>query len=148
MIIQMDDIVSIESARLFCLKQEAKIGITTGSFDLFNYYHSFFLKRCAKHCDILMIGVYSDELLKEFNKKTIFYNEMHRLELAEQSRYVDLCFLMNSNEDLVKVLEMFKPSWFFKKEAIQEQYEIPIYVIPNVEEMSYMKALNKIVGEK
>jgi glycerol-3-phosphate cytidylyltransferase len=65
------------------------IGYTTGVFDLFHIGHLNILKRAKEQCDYLIVGVSTDELVKEYKNKVpiIPYNE--RKSIVEAIRYVD-----------------------------------------------------------
>lgn len=45
------------------LQHSASIGYTSGVFDLFHYGHKNYISACRLQCDILVIGVDSDELV-------------------------------------------------------------------------------------
>ncbi|MFA5250986.1 MAG: adenylyltransferase/cytidyltransferase family protein [Phycisphaerae bacterium] len=70
-------------------KKKYKIGYTTGAFDLFHIGHLNILKKAKEHCEYLIVGVSTDELVKSYKQKSpaIPYNE--RVEIIEAIRYVD-----------------------------------------------------------
>ena len=66
-----------------------RIGYAAGAFDLFHVGHLNILKHAKRHCDYLIAGVVSDEMLVE-NKgihPVVPLNE--RLEIVRNIRYVD-----------------------------------------------------------
>lgn len=66
-----------------------KIGYTTGVFDLFHIGHLNILKRAKEHCDILIVGVTTDEVTEQMkNIKPIIPFE-ERQEIVQSIKYVD-----------------------------------------------------------
>jgi len=70
-------------------KKRYKVGYTTGVFDLFHVGHLNILKRAKEHCDYLIVGVSTDQLVLGYKKKqpTIPFEE--RVEIVKGVRYVD-----------------------------------------------------------
>ncbi len=66
------------------------IGYTTGVFDLFHIGHLNILKRAKEKCDILIVGVSTDEVVEAYKHKkpTIPFSE--RIEIVSAIKYVDL----------------------------------------------------------
>jgi len=65
------------------------IGYTTGVFDLFHIGHLRLLKRAKMHCDYLIVGVSTDELVHSYKKKDPIIPFAHRLEIVGSISYVD-----------------------------------------------------------
>ena len=67
----------------------SKTILTYGTFDGFHYGHLEFLKRCKSYGGFLILGLSTDKLNKELNKKTYLnYNE--RFQTLEDIFLVDL----------------------------------------------------------
>ena len=78
------------------MKKKYKIGFTAGVYDMFHIGHLNLLKNAKKHCDFLIVGVSTDEVvLENKNKKTIIpFNQ--RFEIVESIKYVDKVIPQNS----------------------------------------------------
>lgn len=71
------------------------IGYTTGVFDLFHIGHVNLLKKAKSLCDILIVGVTSDELVSYKHKRSVIpFNE--RLEIVSSLKYVDMAVAQDS----------------------------------------------------
>lgn len=66
-----------------------KIGYTTGVFDLFHVGHLNLLRRARLECDLLIVGVTTDELCESVKKKRPIIPFAERMAIVEGIRYVD-----------------------------------------------------------
>lgn len=66
-----------------------KIGFTQGVFDMFHIGHLNLLKNARKHCDYLIVGVNSDELVEKYKNKTTIFPFEERIAIVDSIRYVD-----------------------------------------------------------
>lgn len=65
------------------------VGYVSGAYDLFHVGHLRLLKRCKEHCDYLIVGIDSDELVEIYKNKKPWIPEEERLEIVKAVRYVD-----------------------------------------------------------
>lgn len=65
------------------------IGYTTGVYDLFHIGHLNILKRAKDLCDYLIVGVSTDNVVKEYKHKTPIIPFEERVAIVEAIRYVD-----------------------------------------------------------
>ena len=66
-----------------------KIGYTTGVFDLFHIGHLNILKQAKQQCEYLIVGVSTDELVKQYKNKIPVIPFEERKAIVEAIRYVD-----------------------------------------------------------
>ena len=76
------------------------IGYTAGVFDLFHIGHLNLIKKAKENCDFLIVGVNSDELVKEYKNKTPIIPEEERLEIIKSLKSVDKAVLVNTRDKL------------------------------------------------
>lgn len=82
------------------IKKKYKIGYTTGVFDMFHIGHLNILRRAKERCEYLIVGVSTDELVKEYKNKTTIIPFCDRAKIVEAIRYVDEVI---SQENLEKI---------------------------------------------
>ncbi|MBQ6478108.1 MAG: adenylyltransferase/cytidyltransferase family protein [Erysipelotrichaceae bacterium] len=66
-----------------------KVGYTTGVFDMFHIGHLNILKRAKERCDHLIVGVSTDEVVKEYKHKTPIIPFEERIAIVSELRCVD-----------------------------------------------------------
>ncbi len=98
----------------------AKVGITSGCFDLLHYLHLVYFRRCRRKCDVLIVGVDSDDMVKQFKGDTRpLIPEHQRLAMVSAVNVVDASFIMGRVEDLDTAIDKFGIDYIFKNQDYQ-----------------------------
>lgn len=71
------------------MKKKYKIGYTTGVYDLFHVEHLHILKQAKEMCDYLIVGVSTDELVRDYKGKDPIIPFEQRVEIVSAIKYVD-----------------------------------------------------------
>lgn len=66
------------------------IGYTSGVYDLFHVGHLNILNKARQMCDKLIVGVTTDELMKDYKKKKAVIPYIERSEIVANIRSVDV----------------------------------------------------------
>lgn len=114
------------------------IGYTQGTYDMFHIGHLNLIRNAKKHCDYLIVGVNSDELVLSYkNKKTIVPIE-ERKAIIEELKSVDKVIICDTLDKIaiakeMKVNKIFigddwkgNPRW---EKTKQEMAEIGVEVV-------------------
>lgn len=124
-----------------------KIGYTQGVFDMFHIGHLNLLKHAKEQCDILIVGVNSDELVREYKSKNTVIDENSRAEIVGAIKYVDECYIVDSL-DKKRQLEQFSFNAIFigsdwkgnerwiKTEKEMAQYKVDVVYLDYTEMVS------------
>ena len=81
-----------------------KIGYTQGVYDMFHIGHLNLLNHAKQYCDVLIVGINSDNLVKEYKNKTPIIPEEERRAIVENIKAVDSCIIVDTL-DKCKILE-------------------------------------------
>lgn len=81
-----------------------RIGYTCGVYDLFHVGHLNLFEKCKQQCDYLIVGVCSDDYVKEYKNKNSVINEQDRARIVGALKCVDEAVIITSEETVDKVL--------------------------------------------
>lgn len=81
-----------------------KIGYTCGVYDLFHVGHLNLFENCKKYCDYLIVGVCSDDYVREYKNKNAVINEQERARIVGSLKCVDEAVIITSEETVDKLL--------------------------------------------
>ena len=73
-----------------------KLGYTTGVFDMFHVGHLNILRRAKEHCEKLIVGVNTDELVESYKHKSPIMPLEDRLEIVSAIKDVDEVVIQNN----------------------------------------------------
>ncbi len=89
------------------MEKKYKVGYTTGVFDLFHIGHLNILRRAKEMCEYLIVGVSTDELVKEYKNKTPVIPFEERKAIVEAIKYVDKV-VPQENRDKIAAFDEYK----------------------------------------
>ena len=75
---------------------EKVIGYTQGTFDMFHIGHLNLIKNAKRHCDYLVVGVNSDDLVESYKNKRPIILLDERVEIMRAIKYVDEVIVTNT----------------------------------------------------
>ncbi len=81
--------------------------------DLLHYGHLHFIKECKKHCDFLIVGVYTDELTLSYKRKPIIPFE-ERIELIQSLKPVDMIVTVHNRSCIPMLKKLIEDGWKIK----------------------------------
>lgn len=71
------------------MSKKYKVGYTSGVYDMFHIGHLNILSRAKELCDVLIVGVTTDELCYRRKNKYPIINENDRMSIVAAIKYVD-----------------------------------------------------------
>lgn len=121
MLFDLNDSTAIEVIQTYlqCAREKGlRVGLTSGSFDLVHFHHFLYLIRCRRSCDVLIVGVDSDELVRERKGegRPLIYDS-RRVVMVDALKPVTFAFIMNSVEDFAAAAKFIEPDVIFKNDA-------------------------------
>ncbi|TSC81802.1 MAG: D-beta-D-heptose 7-phosphate kinase / D-beta-D-heptose 1-phosphate adenosyltransferase [Parcubacteria group bacterium Gr01-1014_20] len=129
MLFDLNDPTATEVIQTYleCSRENGRtVGLTSGAFDLIHYHHVLYFIRCRRECDILIVGVDSDELVRKRKGegRPIIYDS-RRVTMVDALKPVTFAFIMNSFDDFGLVAKITAPDFIFKSDAYKgHEHEI------------------------
>ena len=136
-----------------------KIGYTTGVFDMFHIGHLNILKKAKEQCEYLIVGVSTDEVVKNYKNKLPIIPFEQRCEIVSAIKYVDEVVPQTSMNkmDAYKKLKFnaifhgsdWKGSEMYNK-IIDEFSEVGVDIVflPNTDGISSTMISDKLVNNE
>jgi D-beta-D-heptose 7-phosphate kinase/D-beta-D-heptose 1-phosphate adenosyltransferase len=98
------------------------VGLTSGCYDLYHSMHQVYLVRCARMCDVLIVGLDSDDLVRAWKGPTRpIVPEHQRLAVLSGLSCVTACFTMGSLDDFQRAVDELNVRKIFKNQAIKPE---------------------------
>jgi cytidyltransferase-like protein len=88
---------------------KGKIGFTAGNFDIIHPGYIYTFETAKQHCDYFMVFLHADPSLHRKSKYTPVIPLHERYKTLMSLEYVDEVVTYESEEDLLKLIEFFKP---------------------------------------
>ena len=76
------------------------VGYTTGCYDMFHIGHLNIFKRAKQQCDVLVVGINSDEAMFSYKEQYPLIPENERLEIVRNIKQVDDVILVTDTDKL------------------------------------------------
>lgn len=109
------------------------IGFASGSFDLSHAGHVLFFEDCKRLCDVLVIMVGNDKVIRELKgKDRPILNETVRVKSIDAMKPVDYTFLDVNNDPhslaiIGKVFKLLRPNrYFINPDAYDKDYRMKL----------------------
>ncbi|CAB4143113.1 TagD Cytidylyltransferase [uncultured Caudovirales phage] len=90
-------------------KQKGTIGFTAGNFDLLHPGYIYTFEEAKRHCDYFMVFLQRDPSETRFTKYKPVVPLYERYKTLMAIRYVDEVVTYQTEEDLIKLIEFYKP---------------------------------------
>ncbi|HLD37454.1 MAG TPA: pantoate--beta-alanine ligase [Candidatus Nanoarchaeia archaeon] len=144
--------------KVFQWRTQGKIvGFTSGSFDILHAGHVDYLEKAKEKCDILIVGVNSDESIRGYKcqKRSILAEELSRVTRVAGLESVDYVFVFNELRNRNN-LDILKPDYYYieagdceidqlTSKDVAEKYGEEVIIIPAEKKISTSEIINKIL---
>lgn len=100
-----------------CRKYGHSVGFANGCFDVLHDGHIYFLKEARKLCDVLFIGLNSDDSIRKLKGDGRPANNFsYRHKALMNTGLMDFIAAFNNEDELAEVIAAVKPNYLIKGE--------------------------------
>lgn len=131
-----------------------RVGVTSGCFDLFHHLHLVYFERCRRMCDLLVVGVDSDDLTRKAKGDgRPVIPEHQRVAMVASQKSVGAAFVMGDVEAFGRAVREFGASVIFKNQAfggivVAGSDAAEVIIVPDVDQRgSTSEIIEKIIEE-
>lgn len=160
MLFDLDDTEETRAVSLYLAmrrKEGAKIGLTSGCFDLIHFQHVHYFKRCKRHCNVLIVGVDADEMvraLKGPHRPFIF--DFKRAIMVDSLKDVAYTFVMNGLDELGHASKLFNPDVLIRNsdfagrehEVIGREHAGKVVIVHDVEDHASTTDISRSIAAR
>ena len=114
-----------------------RVGLTSGSYDLFHNLHLVYLQRCRRYCDLLIVGVDSDDLVRSRKGPgRPLVPEHQRVAIVSALACVQAAFILGSVKGFGDAVNLLLPEVILKNDEIKEEIlgsdKAKVVIIPDI----------------
>ena len=130
------------------------IGLTSGCYDLLHYMHLFYFQRCRRLCDVLIVGVDSDDLVRRAKGPgRPIVAEDRRIFMVDALKPIHATFIMGTVDDFRRAVAELRVDKIFKnqdfdKVDIKGSDLAEVVIVPDVDLIDSTSAMIKCVVQK
>ena len=136
-----------------------KIGYTTGVFDMFHIGHLNVLRRAKEQCEQLIVGVSTDELVREYKHHDPIIPFEERLAIIRAIKYVDKAVPQTTMDKIEAWEQLHFDAMFhgsdWKGSTLYNEYQrrfsevgVEVVFLPHTEGISSTQLSEKLRGEE
>jgi glycerol-3-phosphate cytidylyltransferase len=85
------------------------VGFTAGNFDILHPGYIYTFEEAKRHCDRFIVFLHKDPSVNRNNKYKPVISLYERYKTLKAIRYIDEVYVYQTEEDLLKLIEFFKP---------------------------------------
>ena len=101
---------------------DLRVGYTSGVYDMFHVGHAKYLERAKELCDVLILAVDSDELVKlDKGPKRPIVSLEERIDILVRNRSVNIITIRNAGDDPFMLIKKIKPNLVVFSESTQDR---------------------------